>query len=109
MWANISQRNFLCNVGPWLTDNLSKQNNLCNVVPIKLGQHCLGISYTQCCPDTSETILQKKITCVILSLRAQACFCRKIIYLVLFWSAWTNIAQNNDLRNAEKVGPQSIV
>ena len=52
MWANIAQGNYLCNVGPWLTDNLS----------------FIGISYTQCCPNTSEITLHKKITCAILVL-----------------------------------------
>ena len=66
---------------------------------IKLGQHCIGISYTPCCPNTSETTLHKKIACVIWALSAQTCFCMKITYAVLPWSAWANIAQNNYLHN----------
>ena len=31
MWADIAQRNNLCNVGPWLTDNFYEENNLYNV------------------------------------------------------------------------------
>ena len=77
---------------------------------IKLGQHCIGISYTPvtpCCPNTSETTLHKKITFIILALNAQICFCRKITYAMLSWSAWASIAKNNYLHNADNVRPQS--
>ena len=109
MWTNIAQGIYQCNVGPWLTNNFSKQNKLCNVVSTKLGQHCMGISYTQCCPNTSETTLHTKITCAILVLSAQQCVCRKITYIILSWSAWGNIAQNSYLCNVDTVdhGPQS--
>ena len=62
IWANIAQGNYLCNVGPQLTDIFSQQNNLYNVVSIKPGQHCIGILHTQCCPNTPETTSHKKIT-----------------------------------------------
>ena len=101
MWTNIAQGIYQCNVGPWLTNNFSKQNKLCNVVSTKLGQHCIGISYTQCCPNTSETTLHTKITCAILVLSAQQCVCRKITYIILSWSAWGNIAQNSYLCNVD--------
>ena len=71
------------------------------VVSIKLVQHYIGTSYTQCCPNTSEITLHKKITCTILALSVQQCFCIKITYAILSWSAWANIAQNNYLYNAK--------
>ena len=62
-----------------------------------------GKSHTQCCPNTSETTLHKKITCAILALSAEQWFWRKITYttICLFWSAWAKIAQNNNLYIAE--------
>ena len=50
------------NVGQWLTDNFYEENNLYNVVSTMLGQHCIGILSSQCCPNTSERALHKKIT-----------------------------------------------
>ena len=44
---------------------------------IKLEQHCIEISYTQCCPNTSETTLHKKITCAIIALSKQTKFSKK--------------------------------
>ena len=105
VWANIAQRNYLRSVGPWLTDNFYEENNLHNVVSTILGQHCIGISYAPCCPNTSETTLHRKTTFVILALSAQTCYCRKIAYAMLSWSAWTNIAQTNYLCNAEQCLP----
>ena len=55
IWANIAQGNYQCNIVPWLTDNFS----------------FIGISYKQCCPNTSETILHKKITSAMLDHSAQ--------------------------------------
>ena len=55
-WANIAQGNYLCNVGPWLTNNFCEENNLYNVVPTMLGQHCIRIVSSQCCPNTSFQI-----------------------------------------------------
>ena len=46
---------------------LSWQNNLCNAVSIGIWQHCMGISYIQCCPNTSETTLHKKFTDAMLA------------------------------------------
>ena len=57
MWTNILPGNYLCNVTLWLVGNLS----------------CIGISYKQSCPNTSGTILHKKITYAILALSTQTC------------------------------------
>ena len=108
-WANITQGNHLCNAGPWLTDNFYEENNPYNVVSTILGQHCIGILSSQCCPNTSERTLHKKITCAMLAQRAQTRFRRNITYAILSWSAWANIAQKNYLYNADNVGPQSTV
>ena len=43
-----------------------EKNNLYNVVSTLLGQHYIGQLSSQCCPDTSETKLHKKISCAIL-------------------------------------------
>ena len=83
VWANIAQGNHLCNVGPWLTDNFYEENNLYNVVSTMLGQHCIGILSSQCCPSTSEGTLHKKIACAMLAQSTQTRFCRKIIYTML--------------------------
>ena len=109
MWANIAQRNYLLSVGIWLTDNFYEENNLYNVVSTMLGQHCIGISYAPCCPNTSEATLHRKTTCVILALNAETYYCMKITYAMLSWSAWANIAQTNYLHYADNVFPQSIV
>ena len=69
---NIAQSFFLRNVGPWLTDNFYEENNLYNVVSTILGQHCIGILSSQCCPDTSKTTLHKEITYAILALSTDA-------------------------------------
>ena len=58
---SIAQGFYLCNVHPWLTDNFCEENNLRNVVLTMLGQHCIGIFSSQCCPNTSQTTLHKKI------------------------------------------------
>ena len=50
---NIAQGFYLCNVGPWLTDNFYKKNNLYNVVLTILRSHCIGILSSQCCSNTS--------------------------------------------------------
>ena len=62
-----------------------------------LGQHCIGILSTECCPITSERTLHKKITCAILAQSAQRRFRRKITYIMLAWSACANIAHKNYL------------
>ena len=59
-WVNIAQGNYLCNVGPWQTDNFHEINNLYNVVSTMLGPHCIGILFSQCCPNMSGTTLHKK-------------------------------------------------
>ena len=76
---------------------------------IKLEQHCIEISYTQCCPNTSETTLHKNVTCAIISLSTQTRFCRKITYAMLSWSVWANITQNNYLHDVDNIAPQSTV
>ena len=47
VWANITQRNNLWNVGLWLTDNFYEENKLYNVVSTMLGhiaqEYCLVI------------------------------------------------------------------
>ena len=48
-----------------------------------LRQYCIGILSSQCCPNTSETTLDKKDTCAMLAQRAQTCFHRKITYTML--------------------------
>ena len=55
IWANIAQGHYLCTVDPWLTNNFCEENNLYNVVLTMLGQHCIGILSSHCCPNTSET------------------------------------------------------
>ena len=66
--CSISQGFYQCNVGSWLTDNFYEECSLYNIVSTKLGQHCIVILSSQCCPNMSETKLHKKITCVILTL-----------------------------------------
>ena len=83
VWANLAQGNHLCNVGPWLTDNFYEENNLYNVVSTMLEQHCIEILSSQYCPNTSEIILHKEITCAMLVQSAQTRFCRKITYTML--------------------------
>ena len=56
--VNIAQGNYLCNIGPWLTDNVCEENDLYNVVSIKLGQHCIRILSIQYCLNMSETKLE---------------------------------------------------
>ena len=67
-----------------------------------LGQHCKGILFSQCCPNTSETTFHKNNTCAMLAQGAQKCFRRKITYTILSRSACANIAQEHYLCN---VGP----
>ena len=50
-----------------LKDNLSEENNPYNNVSTMLGQPCIGKLFSQCCPNTPETTLQKKITCAMLT------------------------------------------
>ena len=102
VWANIAQGNHLCNVCPWLTDNFYEENNLYNVASTMLVQYCIGILSIQCCPNTFERTLHKKTTCAMLAQSTQQWFWRKITYTILPWSAWAEIAQNNNLYNAEK-------
>ena len=45
---------------------------------IKLVQHCIGTSYTQCCPNTSERTLHKKINGAMLCQTTQSSFRWKI-------------------------------
>ena len=66
----------------WLTDNCYEENNWYNVVLIMLGQHCIGVLSSQCCLNTSEMTLHKKITCAMLVHSAQPSFPRKIILLI---------------------------
>ena len=54
VWANIAQGDYLCNVGPWLTDNFYEENNLYNVASTMLRQYYIGILSVPCCPNTSE-------------------------------------------------------
>ena len=63
IWDNIAQVSYWCNVGPGHIVIFSQKNNLYNVVSTMLEQHCIGILSSQCCPNTSETTLHKKITC----------------------------------------------
>ena len=65
VWANIAQGNHLCNhsMQCWpiqLKDNFFEENSPYNVVSTMLGQHCIEILFSQCCPNTSETTLHKK-------------------------------------------------
>ena len=41
---------------------------------IMLGQHCIGISSSQCCLNTSETTSHDKITCEMLAQNVQSSF-----------------------------------
>ena len=79
IWANILQHftNYLCNVGPCLTDNVYEENNLYNALSTILGQHCITILSSKCCPNMSVTTLHKKTTCAILAQSTQTCFHRK--------------------------------
>ena len=40
--------------------NVYEEDNLYNVMSTMLDQHCIGILFSQCCPNTSETTLHKK-------------------------------------------------
>ena len=61
VWANIAQGNLLCNVSPQLKDSIYEENNPYNVASTMVEQHCIRILSSQCCPNTSETTLHKKI------------------------------------------------
>ena len=100
-WVIIAQGNHLCNVCPWQTDNFYEKINLCNIVSTMLGQTCRGILSSQCCPNTSETKLHKKITCAMLAQSTQTRFRRKITYTMLSWSACANIAHRKYLCNVD--------
>ena len=100
-WVNIAQGNHLCNIGPWQTHNFYVINNLYNVVSTMLGPHCIRILSSQCCPNTLETTLLKKITCAMLTQSVQTCFRRKITYTMLSWPAFANIAHENYPCNAD--------
>ena len=99
-WVNIAQGNHLCNIEPWQTDNFYVINNLYNVVSTMLGPHCIRILSSQCCPNTSETILLKKITCAMLTQSVQKRN-GKITYTMLSWPAFANIAHENYPCNAD--------
>ena len=49
-----------------LVHDFYEENNLYNVVLTMLGQHCIGILFSQCYPNTSETTLRQKNTCEML-------------------------------------------
>ena len=100
-WVTITQGNHLCNVGPWQTDNFCVKINLCNILSTMLEQRCIGILSSQCCPNTSETKLHKKITCAMLAQSTQTGFRRKITYTMLSWSACANIAHKKYLCNVD--------
>ena len=51
--------------------------NLYNIVSTMLGQHCIGILSSQCCPNMSETRLHKKTTFAMWAQRVQIYFYRK--------------------------------
>ena len=80
-----------------LTDNFYEENNLYHVVSTILGRHCIGILYSQCCPNMSETTLHKINAFTMLAQNAQKSFCRKITYIMLSRSACANVAQENCL------------
>ena len=73
-WVKLAQGNHLCNVGPWQTDNVYEENNLYNVVSTMLGQHCIKMLSSQCCPRTSETTLHQIITFAMLAQSVQTSF-----------------------------------
>ena len=50
------------------TTFLSKKTYIYNAVSIKPGQHCIWTLYSQCCSNTSETTLRRKITGEMLAL-----------------------------------------
>ena len=64
-----------------------------------LGQHWKGILPIQCCPNTFETTLDKKTTCVMLAQSWR--FHREIGYTMLSWYACANIAKENYLGNVD--------
>ena len=74
-----------------------EENNLYSFVSTLLRQYSIGILSSQCCPNTSETILHKKITCAMLDQSTQTCFRRKITYTIFSRSACANIVQENYL------------
>ena len=67
-----------------------------------LGQYCIGILSSQCCPNMSDTTLHKKAPFAMSTQTGHQRFWRKIINTILFWSAGAKIAQNNNLYNAER-------
>ena len=73
------------NVGPQLKDNFYEKNNSYNVVSNMLGQHCIGVFSSQCCPNTSQTTSHEKITCAMLAQSTQIYFRRKTGCLKYFW------------------------
>ena len=78
-----------------------EENNLYSFVSTMLRQYSIGILSSQCCPNTSETILHKKITCSKLPESAHTGFCRKITYAMFSWSACVKIAQESYLCNVD--------
>ena len=65
VWANIAPGNHLCNVDPYLKDSFYEKKNPYNVVSTMLGQHCIGILSSQCCPSTSkiDSVAQENYLC----------------------------------------------
>ena len=81
IWDNIAQENYLCNVGPWQI----KENTLYNAVSTILGQHCKRILSCQFCPNTSETTLHKKTTCIVLARKEKHVFTWKPVAILNVW------------------------
>ena len=79
VWDNTAYGNYLCNVGPWLTENIYEESKLYNVVSTMLGQHCIGILSSQCYPNTSDATLHQKITCAMSAQSVKVCFRRKTV------------------------------
>ena len=97
--ASIAQGDYLSNVSPWLIDNFYEESDLYNVVSTMLGQHCIRILSSQCCPNTSETTLHKKTICPMLDQSAQTCFRRKTVCrfkcFVACFLTWYNITEQS--------------
>ena len=70
---------------------------LSNVVSTMLGQHCIRILSSQCHPNTSETTMQKKVTCAMLGQSAHIYFRRKTGCFKYVCQLFFNRAQHHQI------------
>ena len=113
IWDNIAQENYLCNVGPWLTDNVYEENNLYNVVSTMLIQHYIKILSNQCFPNTPVTRVPRVHKYVfagkpvVVSMSANLFFIRVQHFqtiLATFFECWFGSSRDNSEQGPKLAG-----